>query len=156
MPRLAGRRGGGGGMRSGGPAVSRPQPPPPPPRSNQPSYSTTPKPPASPPHKGGGGAFSGIGGAIAGSFIGSALGSVLGNAISSRMYEGRNPETGERLDPNKPDNNPCSKELDYFLTCASLMGIGLFLAAKAVPWCKGRIPFDMRKIHHIAKDHQKH
>lgn len=114
MPRGGGRRAGSRGMGSSSPARSR-------------SYSTPPR--SSPAPKSGyrqqparpgwfKGGSSGFGGALAGSFLGAALGSVLGNAISSRMYAGRDPETGEWQDPSKVDDNPCKKELDYFLTCA--------------------------------------
>ncbi|GFR97366.1 coiled-coil-helix-coiled-coil-helix domain-containing protein mitochondrial [Elysia marginata] len=111
MPRGGGRRGGFG---AASPSRSR-------------SFSSTPKqrfvspraPPAGPSRPGWfKGGSSGIGGVIAGSFLGSALGTVLGNALSSRMYEGRDPDTGQWVDPGKEDKNPCKKELDYFLTCA--------------------------------------
>ncbi|BFZ18535.1 hypothetical protein BsWGS_21573 [Bradybaena similaris] len=107
------------------------------------SYQTQPRPQqryGAPGGQYGAGRGPGIGGIIAGSFLGSALGSVLGNAISSKMYQGRNPDTGAYEDPSRPDNNPCKRELDYFLECARLVPDPVYCksAADALKKCADR------------------
>ncbi|GFO25239.1 fatty acid binding protein [Plakobranchus ocellatus] len=64
-----------------------------------------------------------------GEFLVRSPGSVLGNAISRRMYEGRDPDSGNWIDPGREDTNPCKRELDYFLTCAKY--------AEDLSFCKG-------------------
>ncbi|KAI8739368.1 coiled-coil-helix-coiled-coil-helix domain-containing protein 2 [Biomphalaria glabrata] len=108
MPRGRGRTGGG----RAGPSS---------PRRETPSPQPTPKatPPRAPPvSKAPTFSPGGMGSTIVGSLIGSTLGSVLGNAISARMCEGRDPDTGEWKDKNKVDTNPCKRELDILFDCA--------------------------------------
>ncbi|CAG5136378.1 unnamed protein product [Candidula unifasciata] len=133
MPRFGGRGFGGGGRGLGGSARTVRQPPPVQrPSSQTRDFRTAPQQKFSAPPGGpkrfsapagyhGAGKGPGLGAIIGGSFLGSALGSVMGNAISHKMYEGRNPETGAWEDKTRPDNNPCKRELDYFLECAKFV-----------------------------------
>ncbi|CAL1533610.1 unnamed protein product [Lymnaea stagnalis] len=116
MPRGT-RRGGAGGARSNTPAAS-----PSPPRNNPRPGTSAPNSKSKSATPSGKGFGSGIGGTIAGSFLGSALGTVVGNAIASKMFAGRDPDTGTIEDRDSADSNPCKKELDYFLECAKYSG----------------------------------